>query len=288
MKKIQADYSFTNARNAEQMQLHTNMIEEALTETFAEAQGLGEIWAAYKAAVQAEQDCFLSNRKFEDTPILQAGDSKRDNGFYLVANVADAYAKFALDEAEKAAGERVAFLIQPARDAAHKGYAEETSILTDLYGKLQAPANATDVETLHLTEAVAAAKAANDAFNALYVERSKELRTRAESLTMKQLRPLTDAAFRDLAEAVNALYRINALVTKDAEKETALGNAIDLANGLLVQLDRVIRARGGNGSSTTEPTDPSDPTEPTDPAEPTDPTEPENPGGDEGGTPEEI
>ena len=283
MKQIQSNFSFTNARNAEHMQLHTNMLE-AITGEFATAQGVGAQRDAYAAAVAAEQDCFLGNQAFEDTPQLQAADRRRDNGFYLVANVADAYAKYALDDDERAAGERLAYVIRPARDAAQKSYAEETAILSDLYGKLLDPASATDLATLRLAEAVETAREANDAFNTLYVTRSAELRTRASSATMKQLRPLTDEAFSALAEAINAFYMVNALSTKDEAKEEALGGAIDAANGLLVQLDRVIRARGGKGSATMEPDDTDKPGDTTDPGttpggeEPTDPEQ-----GGEGG-----
>ena len=77
---------------------------------------------------------------------------------------------------------------------------------------------------------------------------------------------------------------VNALSTKDEAKEEALGGAIDAANGLLVQLDRVIRARGGKGSATMEPDDTDKPGDTTDPGttpggeEPTDPEQ-----GGEGG-----
>lgn len=283
MKQIKSDFSFTNARNAEHMQLHTNMLE-VITPEFATAQGLTERYNVYKAAEGNEEDCFLSNQAFEDTPELQASDRTRDYAFYLVANVVDAYEKYAIDQEELAAGKRLAYIIRPARNAAQKGYAEETALLTDLYGKLLDPASAPDLATLHLTEAVEAAKAANEAFNTLYVARSAEMASRATTATMKELRPKTDAAFRELAEAINALYLVNAITTKDAEKEAALGGAIDAANGLLIQLDRVIRARLGKGSgSTTTPEEPSDTDkEPTTDPERPEPTDPENPGGDSG------
>lgn len=281
MKQINKDYNFVYARNAEHMQLHTNMLE-VITSEFATAQGLATQHAAYATAEGDEADCFLGNQAFEDTPELQASDRTRDYAFYLVANVVDAYAKYAIDAEELAAGKRLAYLIRPARNAARKGYAEETAILTDLYGKLLDTTSAPDLETLHLTEAVEAAKAANETFNALYLARSAEMASRATTATMKELRPKTDAAFRELAEAINALYLVNAITTKDAEKEKALGEAIDAANGLLIQLDRVIRVRLGKGSGATTPEEP----EPTDPEQP-DPTDPENPGGDDDGKDDE-
>ena len=97
----------------------------------------------------------------------------------------------------------------------------ETSILDDVYEKLQDEANAADIEALHLTDALAKAKEANDAYNALYVERTRTMNTRNVSANMKQLRPQTDEAFRQLALAINSYYMVNSLSTKDAEKEAA-------------------------------------------------------------------
>ena len=175
-------------------------------------------------------------------------DKVRDNGFYLIANVVDAYANFCLDDALAAAAKRLARIIKPSRGAGTKPYAAETAMLEDVYEKLQDEANAADIEALHLTDALAKAKEANDAYNALYVERTRTMNTRNTSANMKQLRPQTDESFRQLALAINSYYMVNSLSTKDAEKEAALSKIINNMNGLLYQHDRTVRTRLGLGS----------------------------------------
>ncbi len=244
---IQADVNFSRARNAEHVTLHNNLLAE-VPEDVAKAQGFETPRFNYAAAVNRENDCFLVNTSFTETEDMLTTDKVRDNGFYLIANVVDAYANFCLDEELAAAAKRLQLVMKRARNAGQKPNAEETSILDDVYEKLQDEANAADIEALHLTDALAKAKEANDAYNALYVERTRTMNTRNVSANMKQLRPQTDEAFRQLALAINSYYMVNSLSTKDAEKEAALSKIINNMNGLLYQHDRTVRTRLGLGS----------------------------------------
>ena len=175
-------------------------------------------------------------------------DRVRDNGFYFIANIVDVYVSFCLDVEQMEAAKRLARVIKPSRGAASKPYGEETAILNDLYDKLQEESCAADVELLHLTPALTKAKEANDLYNTLYVERTREMNMLNTSASMKQLRPQTDEAFRQLALAINSYYTVNALSTKNPETETALSTMINNINGLLYQHDRTVRTRLGLGS----------------------------------------
>ena len=61
---------------------------------------------------------------------------------------------------------------------------------------------------------------------------------------MKTIRPRADVAYKEAASAINALYKVNALVTRDAAKETALGTVIDQANALIIQLQQTLSKAG--------------------------------------------
>ena len=244
---VKTDTNFTYARNAEHVTLHTNLLAE-VPEEVAEAQGFATPRANYAAALTQEKDCFQTDLAYSETEEMQTRDKIRDKGLYWIANVIDAYADYSLDEELAAAAKRLQLVMKRARNAGQKPNAEETSILDDVYEKLQDEANAADIEALHLTDALAKAKEANDAYNALYVERTRTMNTRNVSANMKQLRPQTDEAFRQLALAINSYYMVNSLSTKDAEKEAALSKIINNMNGLLYQHDRTVRTRLGLGS----------------------------------------
>lgn len=88
------------------------------------------------------------------------------------------------------------------------------------------------------------------------------------SASMKQLRPQTDEAFRQLALAINSYYTVNALSTKNPETETALSTMINNINGLLYQHDRTVRTRlglatkGKDNTPTPEPEPEPEPVQP--------------------------
>ena len=128
-------------------------------------------------------------------------------------------------------------------------------------------------------------EAANDAFNEIYAKRAAEDRQRVFSVGMKELRGRADDAFDALAKAINALYLVNEMTTKDEGKSTALAALIDDVNTYVVRLRKTM---GGTASSSgTEGEEGgSTPTDPTNP----DPSEPggEEPGGEETDSPSGI
>jgi len=66
---------------------------------------------------------------------------------------------------------------------------------------------------------------------------------------MKSVRPQVDEAYRAVAEAINSLYNVNAVITKDAAAETALGDVIDKVNARILQLDETVGIRLAKAAS---------------------------------------
>ena len=128
-------------------------------------------------------------------------------------------------------------------------------------------------------------EAANEAFREVYYKRATVDRQRVFSVGMKELRGRADDAFDALAKAINALYLVNEMTTKDEGKRTALAALIDDVNTYVVRLRKTM---GGTASSSgTEGEEGgSTPTDPTNP----DPSEPggEEPGGEETDSPSRI
>lgn len=91
-------------------------------------------------------------------------------------------------------------------------------------------------------------KTANDDFNAAYTGRSSEKETRELTEKMKQIRPQVDEVYRSVVEAINFLYNVNAIVTKDSATETALSAVIDSINGLILQLSQTVSLREAKAS----------------------------------------
>lgn len=245
MKQINSDFSFHPARNAEHYQLHSDLLA-AIPAAFAEAMAIATLRTEYQRLFDIENDCYLRNTSYIDTPEVEAKDRRRDDRFIYVSQRIATSQLSPADE-EVAAGARLAYHLAPYRDAPRLNYASNTAAVADFVQKMREPANAADVATLGLTAALDALDAANTDFNLTYTGRSTELLARSTSETMKTIRPQVDAAFRTLASAINALYQVNELVTKDAAKEKETGAVIDRVNAHLIQLQSTL-SRAGVGS----------------------------------------
>lgn len=267
MKEIIYDFSRQNARNAQHTQFATDALA-AIPQDVAEARGFAAQRAAFAAAVANELECFQPDKGYLETSEIAAADRARDQLFYFYKQVIQAYADFQPDADKQKAGSTLAFAFREAGRVAEVDYASETALLTDLVEKLRQEPNVTALAAIGLADAPDELEAANTAFNTIYLKRSAAERDRAQSWSMKTLRPVTDDAFNALAKAINALYAVNEMVTDDADVRTALGKVIDDVNAIVIRLKKTI----GQSTSGT-PSDGSTDPEPT--------PEPE-PGGDEG------
>ena len=207
MKEILYNFSKSRARNAQHVQFATDVLA-AVPEETATAQGFAPQRTVFASATGNEQDCFQPDRGYLGTEEIEASDNKRDNIFYFYKHLIEAYANYCPDEVKKNAGRTLLF----AAALAEIGLSDAPTVIAE----------------------------ANDAFNAVYLKRSAEERDRKLGATMKTLRPVTDDAFNELAKAINALYAANELVTKDAEKSTALEKVIDDVNAIVVRFRKTI------------------------------------------------
>ena len=284
MKEIIWSYSRTKAKNAQHVQFVTDVLK-VVTEEVATAQGFAEQRAAFASAATDEQARFQPYKSFMDTPEVTNADALRDDTYSFYRFVTKAYADYCPDPDGKSAGQTVWYLFHEAGEATRQDYASETAILTDLVGKMREEPFTAALQTMGMGEAPDKIEAANDAFNEIYAKRAAEDRQRVFSVGMKELRGRADDAFDALAKAINALYLVNEMTTKDEGKSTALAALIDDVNTYVVRLRKTM---GGTASSSgTEGEEGS--STPTDPTNP-DPSEPggEEPGGEETDSPSGI
>lgn len=284
MKEIIVTFSKQSGKNAQHAQLMTDVLAAVPTEV-AEAQGFAAQRTAFEAAVNDELVCFQADKGYLETADVAEADNYRDGFFMYYKRVAEAAAESHPDPEFRKNGSTAFYLFKEAGDATRKDYASETAILSDLVAKMRVEPYVAALAALGLADAADEIEAANEAFNNVYTERSAKERSRAYSMTMKQLRPITDDAYDELAKAINALYAVNEMVTKDAEKRVALEQVIDDVNAVVLRYRKTVNQ--GSGTSTKpEPETPGDTETPVDTDVPTDPDEGND--GNEGGSPSEI
>lgn len=255
MKEIVYDFPRSRAKNAQHVQFATDVLA-AVTEEVATAQGFASQRSAFATATTAEQDCFKVSRKYVDTTEVASRDSVRDNVALFYRGIARVNAEYGLTAETRKAGQLVFDLFNNAGDVVRMDYASETATLTDLVGKMRETMYAEALTAIGIESAPDDIEEANDAFNAIYLQRSAAERDRAFAADMKTLRPATDEAFDTLAYAINALFAVNEMVTNDEGKRTALTKVIDDVNAIVVRFRKTIGQKSPSGSSSTdEPAD---------------------------------
>ena len=238
MKKVKEEAPLYLARNDEHFWAHGKLID-TLTDEFVEAQGIGMLHAEYKRRYGIEDDCYITNKDSKATPEIVAADEKQDKYFSFIAQTIKLSKKSPFEDKQQAAT-NLEFVLKPYKSAYRLSYLKESAQIKDFIKKLEEEGNAADVETLGLTETVAALKEANIAFDELLGTRSAEKRMRKEGETMVSIRPKVDEAFVIVAKAINTFYIMNEWGPKDAETRTRLETVIDGMNDVLLELETAL------------------------------------------------
>lgn len=226
------------ARNDEHYWAHGKLID-TLTDEFVEAQGIGMLHTEYKRRYGIEDDCYIKNKDSKATPDIVAADEKQDKYFSFISQTIKISKKSPFEEIQQAA-KNLEFVLKPYKSAYRLSYLKESAQIKDFIKKLEEEENVADVETLGLTETVAALKEANIAFDQLLGTRSAEKRMRKEGETMVSIRPKVDEAFMIIAKAINTFYIMNEWGPKDAETRTRLETVIDGLNDVLLELETAL------------------------------------------------
>lgn len=277
------------ARNAEHWLLMSQLLE-VLSPEVATSLGISARVEAARSLFDRETAIYKPIQAYVGTEQVDAADVKRDKS-YRRFDLGVQSAELSDDAAEADAAKRVRFLLdQLAKQITKLPLGEETAALFDLIEKLETN-YADDLETIGQTANLATLKADNEAFNAIYMGRTREMQTRAEAGTLEEIRPRVDDAMRYVVCLLNALYFYYLDIAPDAEKLAEVKEVISAFNGCVLQYRKTLARRGIGTVTTDDSAQPETPdgTDPdgTDPETP-DPETPDPDGGDEGGSPSGI
>lgn len=251
MKAINTEFKYYRAHNAEHLRVHKESLKQGTVE-FAVQFALEAVRRVYSDLVDQEDDLHLRSRGFEDTKIVAGLDGERD-ALFTFAYQTIYYAQF-LPIAEMAeAGTRLYFVAKTFTGTNSLNYESNTTNIDEFVTEMKKAERAADVATLHLTDIIDLLGQKNADFETAYYGRSQEIFARDTEDNMKTTRQKVDDAARAYFEAINALYQINELVTKDPEKKAALEAVIDGINTLLNQLQRNISRRGTDTPTEADP-----------------------------------
>lgn len=276
MKEVNSNFNFRGALNAEHFQVHSDLLD-AIPVEVASGLGLDGLRDQYATLFEEENSCYLLNRSYIQSDEIREKHASRVQQFSYILKHIDNESE-AGGEASMQAAKALLYAVKPYRAAKRMRYAATTGALADFISRMRESDCATHIETLQLTEPLSRLEMLNQAFNAIYQERSGQLLTKATSHTMASIRPLVDKTFKELAHTINALYRVNALTEQSETKEQQLAAVIDQMNAILYQLQLTLsRVKAGAKPNPSEESKPTTPSDPEPPVEPEPEPEPENP-----------
>ena len=275
MKVLNEIKYLARSHNAEHWYLYDRLLALLSTEFITKFK-LAFFTDKLKTQFAREDEAYSAITKSVSTAEIADKDKARDSGLRRV-DLGVQYGLYSDVPDEVEAAKRCMLVLDAHRGASEKSYAENTAEVADVVARFQSEEYASDIARLNLTEAVASLKQLNDAFNEAYTNRKPEQYARSTGYKMEVVRGEVDAAYADVADAINAIYIVAAYLEPVPEDAAEIKAVADAMNAEIYQFGLTLARRGVG--TVTEPTEPTDP-------EPSDPTDPEQPeGGDGGGTP---
>lgn len=275
MKVLNEIKYLARSHNAEHWYLYDRLLALLSTEFITKFK-LAFFTDKLKTQFAREDEAYSAITKSVSTAEIADKDKARDSGLRRV-DLGVQYGLYSDVPDEVEAAKRCMLVLDAHRGASEKSYAENTAEVADVVVRFQSEEYASDIARLNLTEAVASLKQLNDAFNEAYTNRKPEQYARSTGDKMEVVRGEVDAAYADVADAINAIYIVAAYLEPVPDDAAEIKAVADAMNAEIYQFGLTLARRGVG--TVTEPTEPTDP-------EPSDPTDPEQPeGGDEGGTP---
>lgn len=275
MKVLNEIKYLARSHNAEHWYLYDRLLALLSTEFITKFK-LAFFTDKLKTQFTREDEAYSAITKSVSTAEIADKDKARDSGLRRV-DLGVQYGLYSDVPDEVEAAKRCMLVLDAHRGASEKSYAENTAEVADVVARFQSEEYASDIARLNLTEAVASLKQLNDAFNEAYTNRKPEQYARSTGDKMEVVRGEVDAAYADVADAINAIYIVAAYLEPVPDDAAEIKAVADAMNAEIYQFGLTLARRGVG--TVTEPTEPTDP-------EPSDPTDPEQPeGGDGGGTP---
>ena len=275
MKVLNEIKYLARSHNAEHWYLYDRLLALLSTEFITKFK-LAFFTDKLKTQFAREDEAYSAITKSVSTAEIADKDKARDSGLRRV-DLGVQYGLYSDVPDEVEAAKRCMLVLDAHRGASEKSYAENTAEVADVVARFQSEEYASDIARLNLTEAVASLKQLNDAFNEAYTNRKPEQYARSTGDKMEVVRGEVDAAYADVADAIDAIYIVAAYLEPVPDDAAEIKAVADAMNAEIYQFGLTLARRGVG--TVTEPTEPTDP----EPSDPTDPTDPE--GGDEGGTP---
>ena len=186
---------------------------------------------------------FNKNKKAKETPEVQSADKARDAVFIGIKQLIKGFLRSG-DPGQKAAAEKIQFLLEPYKGANATGYEANSGSIHKFLSDVKQEDVYHYITMLNLNYQIDELTTLNDAFDEIFHKRAESYLATHDADNLLEIRRKMNVAYRDLIAKVDALY----LIADDDDAEPTkvkLGSLIDQINAIILQMSRTISRRRG-------------------------------------------
>ena len=186
---------------------------------------------------------FNKSKKAKETPEVQSADKARDTVFIGLKQIIQGFLR-AGDPGQKAAAEKILFLLEPYKNAYKAGQEANSGLLHKFIADIKQADIYNYVTMLNLNHQIDELTALNDAFDEIFYKRGESYLAVKDAENLGKIRRTMNIAYHDLIAKANALYLI---ADDDSDKSVKedIGALIDHINAIILQMSRTISRRRG-------------------------------------------
>ena len=210
--KIKKIY-FHNMRNDEHFQFHMDVKELIANRLMSETGLPSELWSEYLIRFDEEDVALKKINKSAVTAEIQNADRERDRIFRGMVDANKSALNHFRTEVQESA-KRLKIVFDTYGNLAQKPLNEETAGVYNLVQDLQSKYLA-DVQLTGISDWLNELRVKNEVVSRLMKERYEETAERSD-LVLKEVRQKVDAAYRAIAERINALIVIEGVANYEA------------------------------------------------------------------------
>jgi hypothetical protein len=244
-------------RNAEHFDIFENIVEHVGTLTLKPVE-LRPYWNAFLKLFEKEDQVYKRSQKYSETRLIQTANQQRQAAYLTVKGMID-IAAYSDSLAVREASQQLTDIVENYGAIYNKPMTEASSLIFNMIQDLRSAKYAPAVAQLNMTSAVDRLERENEAFKALYVERTTNQEGVRDEGGMSDIRPKVDDAFNTFADKVNIFYQVNEEVGKDADTRAVLSDIIRFVDSFLHRYEAIYSRRSAKVHFGKEPSSPDDP-----------------------------
>ncbi|MDR2389463.1 MAG: DUF6261 family protein [Tannerellaceae bacterium] len=238
-------------RNGEHFDFYGN-ITDYVDQKEQKIPALIPLWNNFRGLYVKEDDIYKRSLKAVETKYIDEADSKRIDTYMAIKRKIK-FMTFSTDTGESTAAVTLMEVIENYKNINRSALTEKTSLIINMIQDFGRPRYTGAVASLQLAAVITQLENENNEFKVIYTERTQHLNEEKSLGNMNYIRPKVDKAFSEYTDAVNALYKSNELLEKDAALGEALEDIIRFVNSYIAQYERIYARRNpkytpGNGN----------------------------------------